>query len=586
MSHLTYDVAIIGGGPGGSTTGSFLRMHDPKIRVGIFEREVFPREHVGESQLPIVCSILNEIGAWDKIEAEGFPVKVGATYRWGNTDDLWDFNFLPHGEFIDEPRPAQYKGQRLETAFQIDRSIYDKILLDHAREHGCEAFEGCGVREVKREDDRVTGLVLANGDTVEAETYVDSSGHSGILRRAMGIGIEEPSSLKNIAIYDYWQDADWPVLLGVGGTRIQVMSLGYGWLWCIAISDTRTSIGLVCPAEYYKRSGKRPEELYLQAIADEPRITALTTKARRENILQTTKDWSFVAERMVGKNWLLVGEASGFADPILSAGLSLTHVAGKEAALSILEARRGGNRKWLYEAYEERNRRKILQHIRFADYWYTANARFDELKEFTRDIARDAGLELDADAAFQWLGTGGFVEDDMEVGGIAGFRLDSVHQIAAKFANTPSNSPIHNFSAFPLVLEGAKLVDSPVYQNGRVHVIKAYKRGNKSLPLVGFFGVLVEALSKTPRLDMAVTNIARKLASEGMRYDGQFHGRLIQTLEAMARDGWVRCKNIPGANPITAKFDHENAFLEINRDVERFGERVPDSLRESSGAAT
>lgn len=579
MSNRSFDVAVIGGGPGGSTLGSFLRLHDPSLKIGIFEREVFPREHVGESQLPIICTVLAEIGIWDAIEAAGFPVKVGATYRWGSTKDLWDFNFLPHGEFKPEPRPAKYVGQRLETAFQVDRSIYDKILLDHAESLGCEVYEDCTVREVKRDGDRVTGLVLGNGDTVEARYYIDASGHSGFLRRAMGVQIEEPSSLRNIAIYDYWQDAEWAVNIGNGGTRIQIMSLGYGWLWCIPISESRTSIGFVCPADYYKKSGMRPEELYLKAIADDPRITALTANARREEILRTTKDWSFVAERLTGENWFLVGEAAGFADPILSAGLTLTHVSAKEAAFTILEMDRGGDGPWLKEAYSDRNRRKVLQHIKFADYWYTANAHFSELKEYTRDIARDAGLELDAEAAFQWLGTGGFVEDDMEVGGIAGFRLDSIHQIAAKFTNLPSNSPIHAYSGFPLVLEGAELIDVPVYDSGRVLTVKAYKRGNKHLPLVGFFGMLVEGLQVSPRLDVAVTHIARKVGQRGAKYNAPMHSRLIQTLEAMQRDGWVRCVNLPGAAPIAAKFDDENAYVETNRDAERYAEGVPESLK-------
>lgn len=125
---------------------------------------------------------------------------------------------------------------------------------------------------------------------------------------------------------------------------------------------------------------------------------------------------------------------------------------------------------------------------------------------------------------------------------------------------------------------------SPVYQDGRVHTVKAFKRGNKVLPLVGFFGILVRGLQKSPRLDVAVTQIARDLAQRGMKYDGEFHGRLIQTLEAMHRDGWVRCEHIPGASPITAKFDQETAFLEGNRDAERFRDRVPASLLETEGA--
>src|SRR5580704_13733409 len=89
-----YDVAIIGGGPSGSTVASMLKVHAPTLAVGVFERELFPREHVGESLLPPINRILHEIGAWEKIEAANFPIKIGATYRWGTSEDLWDFNLL------------------------------------------------------------------------------------------------------------------------------------------------------------------------------------------------------------------------------------------------------------------------------------------------------------------------------------------------------------------------------------------------------------------------------------------------------------------------------------------------------------
>src|ERR1043165_8999520 len=90
-----YDVAIIGGGPGGSTLGSLLRKYEPKCRVIILEKEEFPRDHIGESQLPPISDVLNEMGCWDKVEAANFPIKVGATFRWGKTPELWDFEFLP-----------------------------------------------------------------------------------------------------------------------------------------------------------------------------------------------------------------------------------------------------------------------------------------------------------------------------------------------------------------------------------------------------------------------------------------------------------------------------------------------------------
>src|SRR5437763_369759 len=113
-----YDIAIIGGGPTGSTLATYLKQHKPDLKVVVLEREIFPRDHVGESQLPVVSLILNEMGVWDKVEAAGFPIKIGATYKWGRTKELWDFEFIPPDEFKDQERPAKFEGQRTATAFQ------------------------------------------------------------------------------------------------------------------------------------------------------------------------------------------------------------------------------------------------------------------------------------------------------------------------------------------------------------------------------------------------------------------------------------------------------------------------------------
>src|ERR1700722_8538532 len=104
------DVAIIGGGPAGSTTATILKKYRPDLGVAVFEREHFPREHVGESLLPSVCKVLDEMGCWDAVEQAGFPIKIGATYRWGSSPDLWDFEFLPVSEYRDEPRPGRFEG--------------------------------------------------------------------------------------------------------------------------------------------------------------------------------------------------------------------------------------------------------------------------------------------------------------------------------------------------------------------------------------------------------------------------------------------------------------------------------------------
>ncbi len=567
---LKTDVAIIGAGPAGATCGGFLKKYCPELSVTLLEREIFPREHVGESQLPLTGQILNELGAWDAVEAAGFPVKIGATYRWGKTDDLWDFHFLPNGEFHDEPRPATFAGQRLETAFQVDRAIYDQILADHAASLGCDVRFDTSVRTVERSGDRVTGLLLGDGTRIEAETYIDASGHVGLLRRTMGVGIEEPSALRNVAFWDYWQNAEWAVSIGIGGTRVQVMSVGYGWLWFIPLSPTRTSIGLVCPADYYKNSGQTPEELYRQAIEKDPRIRSLVEKATPEGKFATTKDWSFVAERMVGENWYLVGESLGFADPILAAGLTLAHISARECAFSTLEALRPGNkepeRRWLKQEYERRNRRRVLQHIRFADYWYTANANFSELKEYTREIARDAGLELDAEKAFQWLGTGGFIEEDMGTGGFGTVAIRALHQIAGRLSDAPSHVSLEGFNTFLLRFRGSDEIRIAKYANGRVQALPARVRDGKFLPLHGVIGIVVEAIERNSYIDEITGYAEYRLNETGTGFGPANRMHILGCLEAMARDGWIACKRSDSRPALAFPIPQNSPVIAENRD--------------------
>jgi flavin-dependent dehydrogenase len=561
VTRIETDVAIIGGGPGGSTTGAFIRKHNPKLRVSIFEREVFPRDHIGESQLPIIGSILSELGVWDRIEQCGFPIKIGGTYRWGNSQDLWDFDFLPYGKFEDAPRPGKYEGQRTLTAFQVDRSIYDKVLTDYAAELGCDIHFDFPIRKVETKGDAVTSLIGKDDVEIVAKYYVDATGHVGLLRRALNVEVEEPSALKNIAVWDYWRDAKWAVSLGIGGTRIQILSLGYGWIWFIPISPDRTSIGFVCPADYYKKSGLSIEDLYAKAIGDEPRLRELISSAQRENALATTKDWSFIAKRMSGPNWFLVGESAGFADPILSAGLSLTHASAKELAFIILEAERGGNLNWMTGEYQRRNDRRIRQHIRFADYWYSANSHFSDLKQYTSEIAKDAGLDLSAEEAFRWLGTGGFIEEDMGVAGTALIRLDQLHQISGKLSQEPAKSTLDGFNLFMLRLKDAEEVRIARFEDGGVRTIPAFKKGERILPLHNLFGWVVQGLKHSPQLDKMMPYLAGEMTKAGYQFDTKLQARLCECLDAMIRDGWVTAKLTESAPALRHEIPLETAAI-------------------------
>ncbi len=538
---MDVDIAIVGGGPAGSTVGCLLKKYRPDLAVAIFERERFPRDHVGESQLPPISKVLAEMGCWDQVEAAGFPIKIGATYRWGQTSDLWDFEFLQGDAFQNQARPETYDGQRKLTAFQVDRARYDKILLDHSRKLGCKVFEETTARVKGVFEDRIEGLVLSDGREVRARHYVDASGHAGILRRALGVEIDAPTSLQNIAIWDYWQNAEWAVSLGVGGTRVQVMSLGYGWIWFIPLGPTRTSIGLVVPAAYYKESGLTPAELYRRAIAEEPLIRRLTANATSEDGLQTTKDWSFVADRTAGANWFLAGESAGFADPILAAGMTLAHQGARECAFTILELdRKILDPEWLKGCFDDLQRRRIAQHIRFADYWYSANGQFSDLQQYCSTIAKDAGLDLDPQKAFQWLGTGGFANEDVGTVGIGITDVRSLKNLTALFGQGDAKWHVADYNVFELNVDGASRVWLPRYEAGRVERVRTYVREGKRLPQTTGYQAVITVLKAASDLAHILHNVEVYRIRERLDVSpDQWRNTFFQFLETMLADGWV-----------------------------------------------
>ena len=539
-----YDVAIVGGGPAGSTTGTLLKKYNPQLKVVILEKEKFPRDHVGESQLPEISKILNEMGCWDKVEAANFPIKIGATYRWGKSAELWDFEFLPLSQFKDEARPAKYQGAREQTAFQVDRAVYDDILLRHAESLGCEVRESTTVTQVDTTGDKIDALQLKNGETVTARHYVDASGHIGLLRRTLDIKSDSPTRLQNIAIWDYWENADWEVEIGVGGTRVQVMSLGHGWIWFIPLGPTRTSIGFICPASHYKKLKKRPEEIYREALESDPHISKLIANATSRGKIETTKDWSFLAERTVGENWFLAGESAGFADPILAAGMTLTHVGAREAAYTILELEKGEHdTNWLKQHYDRNQRERIKQHIRFADYWYAANGQFTDLKKHCRDIARDAGLKLSPEQAFRWLSQGGFTNDMLGQAVLGGLEPTSIKQVMQRLSQEEAPWQISGSNIFKLNLHNSKQEFVPTYKDGCITQVKCYIKDGKRLPITGIYELLLQVLERTSDVQQINLDIKKAIQARFSPNHAQvFFNHALQALEEMVNEGWVKAK--------------------------------------------
>ena len=564
---VQYDVAIVGGGPGGTTVGTLLKKYVPQLRVLILERERFPRDHVGESQLPIVGKILDEMGVWDKVEEAGFLIKTGASYTWGRTKEPWVFGFIPDEEVKDDPRPAPYADWRKRVALQVDRAVYDNILLEHAQEMGCEVRQQTPVAKVVSTGDHVDRLELANGDSVRARYYIDASGNAGILRRAMGVAVDVPTLLKNVAFWDYFEkpgmNSD---VMERGSSRVRIRSVPFGWVWYIALSEDRTSVGLVTPSTYFKERGATADSLFQEAIAIPDDLQGPLDGANSSGNLQRTTDWSFLAERAYGENWFLCGESLGFADPILAAGMALTHSCGRHLAYTIAELERGEHdADWLTGQYNELQRKRVIQHMKFAEYWYSGNGEFTAIQNHCREISNHAGLALTPEQAFRWLSNGG-IDDDVGQVAIGGLSLAGIKGVQWRLQHDDDVAAVRyqidGKSEFKLNLDGAQPTNVAALRAGRVVRVPALERNGQRLVLEGAFSVVHEALKQCS----SANDVTKYLMRACPERFGQENARLaltecIQCLEMMVSQEWVVASTTPGQLTLSVRVPKEGKII-------------------------
>lgn len=307
-AHAQCDVLVIGGGPAGSTLAAILAERGRSVVV--VEKARHPRFHIGESLLPLNIPLLERLGVAEEVRQIGM-LKYGVEFvsPWHETPATFDF-----ADALDKAYPYSY---------QVHRSQFDEILFRNATRRGATTIEGCRVTAVtfgsgaigvtaRHEDGRVASW--------QPRFVVDASGRDTVLASQFGIKHRNKEH-NSAAIFGHFSGAT--RLPGKAEGNITVFWFDHGWIWFIPLSDGATSIGAVCWPYYMKTRKSDPARFLLDTLALCPALMERLRDAKLISPVTATGNYSYVAERTAGRNYLMLGDAFTFIDPVFSTGVFL-----------------------------------------------------------------------------------------------------------------------------------------------------------------------------------------------------------------------------------------------------------------------
>ena len=341
------DVLVIGAGPAGATIATLLaeRGH----HVVVVEKDRHPRFHIGESLLPLNLPLFDRLG----IRAE---VESGAIRKYGV-----EFVSPYHGKTItfDFSRALD---KRFPYSFQVRRSVLDELMARNAQVKGATVIEGMRVTAVDLGDG--TGACVTARDEGgtehrwEARFVVDASGRDTFLAGQLGLKQRNPKN-STAAVFGHFTGAR--RLPGKAEGNISIVWFDHGWFWFIPLLDGATSVGAVCPSSLFKTRNTTDLTAFLMSlVAEAPEIADRLKDAQLVGPAQATGNYSYSSTQIKGRNYLLLGDACAFIDPVFSAGVYIamsTAVFGAEAVDAVLRQPQRADR--ALKLYERQTRKAL-----------------------------------------------------------------------------------------------------------------------------------------------------------------------------------------------------------------------------------
>lgn len=312
------DVLVIGGGPAGATVAALLA--ERGRRVVVVEKDRHPRFHIGESLLPLNLPLFDRLGVREAVERtsiQKYGVQFVSAYHGKSV--TYDF--------------ARAWDKRFPYSFQVRRSAFDHLLLKNAAAKGAEVIEGCRVTSVDFPDDGDPEIEAHDEDgcvrSWRAGFVVDASGRDTLLASQLGFKTRNRKN-DSAAIFGHFTGAR--RLPGKAEGNISIVWFANGWFWFIPLSDGTTSIGAVCPSEFFKNRGTDLTSFFMAVIESCPEIAGRLKDAQLTGAVTATGNYSYGTTRTSGRKFVLIGDACAFIDPVFSTGVYLAMTTASWAA--------------------------------------------------------------------------------------------------------------------------------------------------------------------------------------------------------------------------------------------------------------
>lgn len=344
ISNPDFDVAIIGGGPAGSSMACYLAKAG--VSCVVFERELFPRPHVGESLVPSSTRVFKDLDFLGQMEAAKFPHKFGAVWT---TDDskvpyVHDLEGLSPDcnvdiRFEERPQPGIDK----IYTYHVDRGKFDLMLLQHAVKLGATVYDGVKVSSVDfGSKEPIVRFTMGSKEmSVSCKMVVDASGRNTFLGNQLKLKVQDPV-FDQYAIHAWFDGYDRKVFAkrdtNLDYIYIHFLPISNTWIWQIPITDTVTSLGVVTQKKNFAKSKADREKFFWDSVGSRPMIEETLRKANRIRPFKDEGDYSYAMKQLCGDGWMMVGDAGRFVDPIFSTGVSIALNSSRFGHKEILSA--------------------------------------------------------------------------------------------------------------------------------------------------------------------------------------------------------------------------------------------------------